>query len=185
MADLKVYGAPWCPDCRRSKQFLGEQRISYDWIDIDQEPSAAEIVREKNDGKQIIPTIVFPDGSFLAEPSNSELAQKLGLKLTAKRSFYDLLIVGGGPAGLTAAIYAARGDRPTGYREKCPRRPGRGHRKDRKLPGVSRRRRRGRAGREGHRPIPSIRRGDAIGGNRQRYSSCHGQLRARRNRSGR
>ncbi len=93
-----VYGAPWCPDCRRSKQFLGEMRIPYQWIDIDGDAAAAELVREKNDGKQIIPTITFPDGSFLVEPSNNELAQKLGLTLKAKRSFYDLIIVGGGPA---------------------------------------------------------------------------------------
>lgn len=108
MTDVRVYGAPWCPDCRRSKQFLGEQRIPYDWIDIDQDPDAARYVQEKNEGKQIIPTIVFPDGSFLAEPSNAELAQKLGLQLRAERSFYDLIIVGGGPTGLTASIYAAR-----------------------------------------------------------------------------
>lgn len=105
---IKVYGAPWCPDCRRSKQFLGEMRIPYEWIDIDQDEGAAAFVREKNDGKQIIPTIIFPDGSFLVEPSNDELAQKLGLGLKAERSFYDLIIVGGGPAGLTAAIYGAR-----------------------------------------------------------------------------
>ncbi len=105
---IKVYGAPWCPDCRRSKQFLGEMRIPYEWIDIDQDEAAADFVRGKNDGKQIIPTIIFPEGSFLVEPSNDELAQKLGLGLKAKRSFYDLIIVGGGPAGLTAAIYGAR-----------------------------------------------------------------------------
>lgn len=108
MAGIKVYGAPWCPDCRRSKNFLGEMRLPYDWIDIDQDPAAAQSVKEKNNGKQIIPTIVFDDGSFLAEPSNEELARKLGLAIKAERSYYDLIIVGGGPAGLTAAIYGAR-----------------------------------------------------------------------------
>ncbi len=105
---ITVYGAPWCPDCRRTKQFLGEQRIKYDWIDIGQDPKAAETVREKNNGRQVIPTIVFDDGSFLAEPTNDELARKLGLSLKAERSFYELIIIGGGPAGLTASIYAAR-----------------------------------------------------------------------------
>jgi thioredoxin reductase (NADPH) len=105
---IRVYGAPWCPDCRRAKKFLGEQRVPYEWIDLDQNPGATSLVRKINGGKQIIPTIVFPDGSFLAEPSNDEIAAKLGLRLKAERSFYDLIIVGGGPAGLAASIYAAR-----------------------------------------------------------------------------
>jgi thioredoxin reductase (NADPH) len=105
---VTVYGAYWCPDCRRSKKFLGEQFIPYRWVDIEQDPAGESYVLQKNDGKRIIPMIVFEDGSFLVEPSNAELAKKLGLKTEAKKTYYDLIIIGGGPAGLTASIYASR-----------------------------------------------------------------------------
>jgi thioredoxin reductase (NADPH) len=103
-----VYGAYWCPDCRRSKKFLGENFIPFKWVDIEEDKDGEAFVIAKNNGKRIIPTIVFEDGSFLVEPSNAELAKKLNLKTEAKKTFYDLIIIGGGPAGLTASIYAAR-----------------------------------------------------------------------------
>lgn len=110
MADkhITLYGTQWCSDCKRSKKFFGEQRIHYTFVDIDMNAEGLAFVEQANNGKHIIPTIVFADGSVLIEPSNADLAMKLGLQTTAKNCFYDLIIVGAGPSGLTAALYAAR-----------------------------------------------------------------------------
>jgi thioredoxin reductase (NADPH) len=107
-APITVYGASWCPDCRRAKQFLASHRVAYNWIDLEEFPEKTAEVESRNDGKRIIPTIVFPDGSFLAEPSNDELADRIGLSRVASEKEYDLVIVGGGPTGLTTSIYGAR-----------------------------------------------------------------------------
>ena len=107
-AKIRMYGAPWCPDCRRAKEFLGEQRVPYEWINVDDNPESLKYVEKVNNGKQFIPTIVFEDGSILVEPTNAELAGKLGIRPRATRQFFDVIIVGSGPAGLASAIYCAR-----------------------------------------------------------------------------
>lgn len=78
-ADIVMYGATWCPDCTRSKRLLDRHRVPYRWVNIEEEPDAAARVMELNGGRRIVPTIVFPDGSLLAEPSDAQLARKLGL----------------------------------------------------------------------------------------------------------
>ncbi len=103
-----VYGASWCPDCHRSLEFLAAQQIPHTWVDIEEHPEAEAIVREKNGGKRIIPTILFEDGSVLVEPSNAELASQLGINIRAAHATYDCIVIGGGPAGLAAAVYGAR-----------------------------------------------------------------------------
>jgi glutaredoxin-like protein len=76
---ITVYGVTWCPDCRRAKSFFDRHRINYADVDIDQNPDATPFVKKLNNGMRSVPTIVFPDGEVLTEPSDSQLAQKLGL----------------------------------------------------------------------------------------------------------
>ncbi|MGB3905656.1 MAG: glutaredoxin domain-containing protein [Anaerolineae bacterium] len=77
--DVIVYAADWCSDCWRTKRFLGKHRVEYEWVDIEHDPDGRAYVERVNNGKCIIPTIVFGDGSILVEPTNAELAAKLGL----------------------------------------------------------------------------------------------------------
>ncbi|MEI8133338.1 MAG: glutaredoxin domain-containing protein [Leptolinea sp.] len=75
-----VYGTTWCGDSRRAKRLFDDNNISYQWVDIDQDQSARLIVEGLNRGNRSVPTIIFPDGSILVEPSTTKLAEKLGIE---------------------------------------------------------------------------------------------------------
>jgi thioredoxin reductase (NADPH) len=92
--NITMYGTAWCQDCKRAKQFFGEHRIAYSFVDVEEDAEGLRLVEQRNDGKHVIPTIVFDDGSVLVEPSNAALAAKLGLQTHPECRFYDLAVIG-------------------------------------------------------------------------------------------
>lgn len=74
---ITVYGTTWCPDCIRAVRFLKGEKIDYDWIDITRDDEARQIVMDINDGNRSVPTMIFPDGDILVEPSTKKLKKKI------------------------------------------------------------------------------------------------------------
>lgn len=85
MADkIIIYGTNWCGDCIRARRFLRENAIPFEWINIDLDKAGEQFVLKTNRGMRSVPTIVFPDGSILVEPSQPKLAEKVNLACLAK-----------------------------------------------------------------------------------------------------
>jgi thioredoxin reductase (NADPH) len=103
---IRVAGARSSPRSYAVKEFLSSNQVPYQWIDVDEDPPTRELIRTFGDSSKL-PVVFFLDGSHLVAPSNRELAEKIGMSTRASLPFYDLAIVGGGPAGLAAAVYGA------------------------------------------------------------------------------
>ncbi|MEL7210624.1 MAG: response regulator, partial [Actinomycetota bacterium] len=105
---IRVAGTLWSPDSHNVKDFLARSQVPYRWLDIERDAAAeAEVDAATGDGERRLPVVFFPDGDPLVGPSLSELAERVGHHTEASEGFYDVVIVGAGPAGLAAAVYGA------------------------------------------------------------------------------
>ncbi|HEV2386304.1 MAG TPA: FAD-dependent oxidoreductase [Candidatus Acidoferrales bacterium] len=107
---LRVLGHRWSPGSYAVRDFLARNQVPYRWLDVETADKDAEVhhlAKAVGAEPSHLPMVLFPDGSSLAAPGATQLAEKLGLRVRADLAFYDLLIVGGGPAGLAAAVYGA------------------------------------------------------------------------------
>jgi thioredoxin reductase (NADPH) len=105
---IKVIGDRWSPCSHNVKDFLARNQVPYQWLDVETEVEATKLLEYiSRQGRPKLPVVLFADGDRLEQPSNLEVAAKIGLQTQAEKPFYDLVIVGGGPAGLAAAVYGA------------------------------------------------------------------------------
>jgi thioredoxin reductase (NADPH) len=102
---IRVLGHRWSPQALDVKSFLAGNHIPYQWLDVETDAEAKRLLEGAADLK--LPLVLFPDGEQLEAPNASQIAQKVGLRTRADQPFYDLIIIGGGPAGLAAAVYGA------------------------------------------------------------------------------
>jgi thioredoxin reductase (NADPH) len=107
---IRVLGTRWSPRSYELRDFLARNHVPYQWIDVEtsaNDPETKRLVEALGDEATSLPVVLFPDGTKLLESLPADVAQKVGLRTRAQTSFYDLAIVGGGPAGLAAAVYGA------------------------------------------------------------------------------
>ena len=104
---VKVIGFQWAPAAHDVKDYLARNRVAYDWLDVERSAEGERIRARMGVAARDLPLVLFPDGSHLLSPSSAEIAERIGLSTSAESPFYDLVVVGGGPAGLAAAVYGA------------------------------------------------------------------------------
>jgi thioredoxin reductase (NADPH) len=103
---IRVAGTLWSLPCHQAKDFLTRHQIPYQWLDIEKDANARQLVEDASSGSSKLPVVFFPDGIALVQPDLKDLADKVGLRTRAELPFYDIAIVGSGPAGLACAVYA-------------------------------------------------------------------------------
>ncbi|WP_103668845.1 FAD-dependent oxidoreductase [Pseudanabaena sp. BC1403] len=105
---VKVISDRWSPQSHNIRDFLARNQIPYRWLDIETNPEAQKFLQYAGEkGNPCLPLVILPDGTKLVKPSITDIAGKVGLQTQAEKPFYDLAIIGGGPAGLAAAVYGA------------------------------------------------------------------------------
>lgn len=105
---VKVISDRWSPQSHNIRDFLARNQIPYRWLDIETNPEAQKFLQYAGEkGNPCLPLVILPDGMKLVKPSITDIAGKVGLQTEAEKPFYDLAIIGGGPAGLAAAVYGA------------------------------------------------------------------------------
>ena len=105
---VRVIGSRWSPQSYATRDFLSRNQIPYQWIDIEQDEPMRELALAANGGDlSRLPVVLLPDGTTLTQPSTAELGGKCGLQTVPERPYYDLAIIGAGPAGLACAVYGA------------------------------------------------------------------------------
>lgn len=102
---IRVLGHRWSPQTHQIKEFLGKNQVPYQWLDIEKDAGARSLLQSAHAGEDQLPVVVFPDGSSLIQPTTFQVAEKVGFRMKAEQPFYDLIVIGAGPAGLAAAVY--------------------------------------------------------------------------------
>ncbi|HUA98756.1 MAG TPA: FAD-dependent oxidoreductase [Terracidiphilus sp.] len=104
---LRVIGHRWSLKDHEVRSFLSRNHVPYRWFDIAAQPDALQLLKDRNIGAECLPVVLFADGSALVDAEPDALAARVGLRIRAEEEFYDMVVVGAGPAGLAAAVYGA------------------------------------------------------------------------------